>query len=133
MAKFNRVMVIDDDDIFNFIATKTIERNGYSDNVVTALNGQEGIEFLESAIDSADDSNLPDLILLDINMPILNGWSFLESFRSLRSQIKKKIRLAIVSTSVDPDDRLRASQFPEVNRFISKPLKTSDLDLLASA
>ncbi|MFC2188575.1 response regulator [Peijinzhouia sedimentorum] len=133
MEKLNSVLVIDDDDIFNFIATKIIERNGISDRVLTATNGEQGLSMLKDFANNGHLESVPDLILLDINMPVMNGWMFLEQFRKLKEVLGKDIKLAIVSTSVDPEDQEKAKKFPEIGMFISKPLKAEDLRLLTVA
>jgi CheY-like chemotaxis protein len=114
------ILIIDDDEINNFIAAKLIDKIPPRARVSTCLNGQEGINYITSRLNNQKD--LPDIIFLDINMPIMNGWEFLEEYAALTHQISKKIVINMLSSSVYNDDISKSKTYPTVNRFISKPL-----------
>lgn len=116
---------MDDDEIFTFLTKRTIEETNLVDQIKIFSNGQEAIEFLEKAADNVD--LLPEIILLDINMPILDGWGFLEEFISLKPSIGKKITIYVVSTSISPFDLERANNASEVSDYIIKPISKSGL------
>jgi CheY-like chemotaxis protein len=114
------ILIIDDDEINNFIAAKLIDKIPPKAKVSTCLNGQEGIDFIKSFINNEE--GIPDVVFLDINMPIMNGWEFLEEFETIKDQFKKKIVINMLSSSVYNDDISKSQTFSTVNRFISKPL-----------
>lgn len=78
MKKFETLYIVDDDDVYRFIAKKTIEQTGLVELIKTFSNGKEAIQFLESFIDSPE--LLPEIILLDLTMPVMDGWEFLENY-----------------------------------------------------
>jgi len=71
-----RILLIDDDRIYQFAARKTIEATGFAESIVVYSNGEDAINFLKS--NSANETSLPDVIFLDVNMPVMNGWEFLD-------------------------------------------------------
>lgn len=115
-----RVMVIDDDDINNFLCKKVIGIHDPSVAVDTFIHAKDALAYLQQHKDDLD--FLPDLIMLDINMPIINGWEFLEAYKELGLLEKKPMRVAILSSSVYQKDKEKANSYGEVVSFISKPL-----------
>jgi CheY-like chemotaxis protein len=113
------VLLVDDDSIANFLNTKTLERMGYANQIDTALNGQEALSLFNEYYQGT--RQLPDLILLDINMPIMDGFEFLEAFRKLRLPRIEEVRVVIVTTSSHPNDLLRAKALG-VKHYLTKPL-----------
>jgi CheY-like chemotaxis protein len=113
------ILIIDDDEINNFIAAKLIDKIPVKAKVTTCLNGQQGLDKVKSLLDSEE---FPDIIFLDINMPIMNGWEFLEDYDKLKNQINKQVIINMLSSSVYNDDINKAETYPSVNKFISKPL-----------
>ncbi len=115
------LLIIDDDEINNFIVTRIIAKiPNINAKVDTCLNGQAGIELLNSLKD--DVSSLPDIIFLDINMPVMNGWEFLNEYERMRKTLGKNIKIFMLSSSVYNDDINLAKNYTAVNSFISKPL-----------
>lgn len=121
-AKIN-LLVIDDDDINIFIIKKIVEKTGYQAQMVAKTNGQLAIDYLKELIDSQQ--IFPDLILIDINMPILNGWEFLEAYEKLGLQ--KDVDMYMLSSSVYENDIEKAKTYKTVKGFISKPLSIERL------
>lgn len=113
------MLVIDDDDINIFIIKKVIEKTGYEVDMISKSNGQLAIDYLSNIINNAE--IFPHIILVDINMPILNGWEFLEAYEKLNIQ-ERKVYLYMLSSSVYEYDIEKAKSFKSVNGFISKPL-----------
>lgn len=114
------ICLIDDDEINRFVMAKTIRVSGIEANVVTFANGRDAmIHFLEHA---SNPSMLPDLVFLDINMPLMNGWQFLEEFERLERLLTKDIAIYMVSSSVDDRDLQRSKSYKHVVDYIEKPL-----------
>lgn len=117
------VLIIDDDQILVYLVQHAFRSVLSNYKCSVAETGKAGIEFLRENPD-----NLPDLILLDINMPIMNGWDFLNEYRQLARE--KDIPIVILSSTVDPSDKEKADSYDEVKQFISKPFtveKAKDL------
>lgn len=125
------ILIIDDDEINNFIAAKLIGKIEPKATVSTCVNGLEGINFVKNKLNNQDE--FPDIIFLDINMPVMNGWEFLEEFELIKNDIKKKVSINMLSSSVYNDDISKAETFATVNKFISKPLTVDKIkDLYVS-
>lgn len=120
MKKIDTLCIVDDDDAFKFLTTMTIEDSDRVDNIMTFSNGQETIEFLESVKDRPE--KIPEIILLDLNMPVMDGWEFLNEYISMKPRIGKQITIYIVSSSIDPKDFQKAKLIQEVSDFIIKPI-----------
>lgn len=114
------ILIIDDDEINNFIAAKLIDKIPPKAKVSTCVNGQEGINFVKNKLNNQNE--FPDIIFLDINMPLMNGWEFLEEYEQIKNDIKKKVTINMLSSSVYNDDITKAETYTTVNKFISKPL-----------
>jgi CheY-like chemotaxis protein len=102
--------IIDDDEIYLFSVKKVIEINKLSDKVLDFKNGSEAIKFFTQHQDNHE--LLPDVIFLDINMPVMDGWQFIEEFRKIKPAIGKEITLYLVSSSVDKTDVDKAKRLP---------------------
>ena len=116
----SKVLVVDDDPIHQRIAQIMIDRHQIFDVCKCYTDGQTAMDYIKE--NTTDDEELPDVILLDLNMPNLDGWGFLDQFLALEDKIKKEIRIYIVSSSVDEKDIIRSKIYPSVRGFISKPL-----------
>jgi CheY-like chemotaxis protein len=125
--KETQILIIDDDEINNFIAGKLIRKVQENTVVNNCLNGLEGINYIKSKIDTDD---FPDIIFLDINMPVMNGWEFLDLYSELISEIKKEVTINMLSSSVYNEDIEKAKIYPAVSRFISKPLTIEKIQSL---
>jgi CheY-like chemotaxis protein len=119
-----RVLLVDDDQIFNFLSSKILQKIGIAGEVQTALNGRAALDLINSGYEESAAS--PDLILLDLNMPIMDGFGFLEAFKNLSIPNKDQIRVVVVSSSQDPRDIQRARDLG-VTRYLSKPLTEHSL------
>lgn len=117
------LLVIDDDDINIFIIKKIVEKTGYDINMVSKTNGQLAIDHLDDILEN--DAPFPHLILIDINMPVLNGWEFLEAYDKLN--ITQRVDMYMLSSSVYENDIEKAKTYKKVKGFISKPLSINRL------
>jgi two-component system, chemotaxis family, chemotaxis protein CheY len=114
------VALVDDDKIFQLTASKTIRALQLSDNILQFENGEEALKYL---VDNAGISeNLPDVIFLDINMPFVDGWMFLQDYAALKQNLSKEISIYMVSSSIDPRDIHRARSIPDVQEYVIKPV-----------
>lgn len=129
MTTLKTLTLVDDDDIFVFLTTKIIEQTNLVDLIKGFGNGLDAINFLKENKNNVD--ALPDIILLDLSMPIMNGWQFLEEYNKLNPTIGKKITIYICSSSISPDDITRAKTISEVSDYIIKPItKDKLIDLI---
>ncbi|WDF76334.1 response regulator [Mucilaginibacter sp. KACC 22773] len=125
MKKINTLCVIDDDDIYTFTIKRIIAKAEVAEKTIFFHNGRVAIDFICNCMEAI--ANLPDMILLDLNMPVLDGWQFLDEFIKLVPRLGKKILIYIVSSSIDEDDFKRAKEMELVSDFIVKPLNAIDL------
>ena len=122
------IFLVDDDHIYQFTAKKTLESMGLSGQVSTFSNGEAAIEFIRAHI--SEPAALPDIIFLDINMPVMDGWQFIEEFQKLNPA--KKISLYMVSSSVDESDMQRSKEYEVIDDYIIKPVGRSRFEQLLS-
>lgn len=123
--KLNCVLLIDDDKGTNFINQMIIKKAGITDNIQTVLNGKEAIDFITNKGRFEKVENVypqPMLTLLDINMPVMDGWEFLDAYGLIEEHQKGKIIIIMLTTSLNPDDRNRAREIDAVSGFKNKPL-----------
>jgi CheY-like chemotaxis protein len=130
MGKFKMGCIIDDDPISVFGIQKSMRDIDFCDNVVVYRNGQEALAGLTKMLEAG--KKLPSIILLDINMPIMDGWEFLEDFVKIPNSNTEEVTIFIISSSIDPRDFLRAKSFSVVNNYIVKPIFKKDLVKLLS-
>jgi len=123
MNKIDLTCIIDDDPIFIFAAKRILKVSNFCDNFTIFNDGMEAINQLRPIMESGD--NVPDIILLDINMPIMDGWQFLDEFIKIKPA--KQTTLYIVSSSIDPVDLEKAKDYELVTDYIIKPLSKTRL------
>jgi len=122
MEASRRILLIDDDPVTNMINTKLIMRE-FNFTVEAYTNGQETLAHLQELVTSSPEK-VPDLIFLDINMPVMDGWQFLDEFQKLPSSLQKKVKIFMLTSSIDLKDIVKAKAYESVKDFISKPLTT---------
>jgi len=120
MKKLNCILLIDDDEPTNFLHELIIREMGCTENIVTVQSGKKALEYLKSQRNGKYPQ--PDLIFLDINMPAMNGWEFLEEYKKLHHSQKGKVVVVMLTTSLNPDDEERANSCEEIDDFKIKPL-----------
>jgi len=122
LKKIKSILLVDDDPITNFINHNLIKRLSIAETIAVKHNGYEALQYIET---QSGPDKYPDLIFLDINMPVMNGFEFLETFQNTTLPEKEKIKIIILSSSISPKD-LKKIKFFNVE-LISKPLKSQDL------
>ena len=123
MKKIDIACIIDDDPIFVFGAKRMMELANFCNSFMVFKNGKEAINNLKPIMLKGDE--IPEIILLDINMPIMDGWQFLDEFIQIESH--KKITIYIVSSSIDPADIERAKEYESVTNYVIKPITAETL------
>ena len=124
MKKNNSICVIDDDEIYQFIVRKEIESINLTHKIIAFSNGEEALKFFQSI---ENFNNLPDIILLDVNMPIVDGWQFLVEYALIKQKLPKKILIYMVTSSVNDRDIKKAKLISEVSDYIIKPVAKEKL------
>lgn len=128
MKKISVISIIDDDPITVFGIKKMLNSLNLCDTITTYSNGKMAIEGIRQQV--SDGANVPDVIFLDINMPIMDGWQFLEEFITL--PIAKAVRINIVTSSIDPFDRQNWEAYKQKTHhtleFNHKPIRQKDIE-----
>jgi CheY-like chemotaxis protein len=123
VKKYKTVMLIDDNEIDNLINQKMIEAASITENIYTHTGAKSAIEFLRNMekMDVAD-KVLPDIIFLDIDMPLMDGFQFLDEFEKLSLIAKKKCKIVMLTSSINPQDFSRSKKYNNVKLYLNKPL-----------
>lgn len=131
-AKYGIAMLIDDNEIDNFINQKIIEATGFAEKILIYKSGVSALEYLKniSADSTLSKSMFPDYIFLDLNLPIIDGFQFMAEFDKLDPKITGKCKVAILTTSLNPADMEAARQNKYIVKLISKPLNEQMLSTL---
>ncbi len=120
----DKTMLIDDSDIDLFIQRRFLEVYNFSSELLMYKSAEEALSWLRLATIK----QAPDIIFLDLNMPEVDGFSFLKNFRDLPDPIKTKSKIVVLTSSNSAKDRTQAFTFKNVIQFITKPLKQTDIE-----
>jgi CheY-like chemotaxis protein len=123
-----RILLIDDDPIFVFLLKKMIVSAAANTEILHYGDGQQAFVHLQTI--AGDIERLPDVIFLDLSMPVMDGWEFLEEFAGIAPLIKKKPDLYIVSSSISPHEIERSRRYPGVADFLIKPVDPEKIALI---
>ena len=129
-SRLNWVLLIDDDDASNYLARMVLEESGYVRNIQIAESGMEALEYLKIAKKHNDVP--PDLIFLDINMPGMDGWKFIQEYKKLDKELRSKIIVVMLTTLDYRDHRMLAKTHDVISDFRTKPLTKEMLEDIMS-
>jgi CheY-like chemotaxis protein len=117
------VLIIEDDLVTMYLNKMVLKSASFCDNIVEATNGEEALSYFES-IEKGDIpmDNLTEVILLDLNMPVMDGWEFFETYVQKFPEFAKKTNIFILSSSINHEDQERAQKDPNIAAYLSKPL-----------
>ena len=126
--KYKTIMLIDDNEIDNLINQKIVEASNICENIFSHTGGKSAIEFLKNMekIASAIEA-LPEVIFLDIDMPLMDGFQFLEEFESLTDSTKAHCKIVMLTSSINPQDMNKSQKYNFVKKYINKPLTQDNL------
>lgn len=127
MSYYKIAWLIDDDELCNYLTAHILQSNNFCNEVQSFTNAEEALAELEIKVKEGE---FPDLIFLDLNMPVLDGWGFLQAYRNIPEEVKKTCALYILSSSVDEEDINKSKLHQDVRGFLSKPLKKVDLEMV---
>jgi len=128
MKPIDITCIIDDDPFYTEMLKRIIGIKRFSEQVLVFENGKEALDFFQNTIDEKDESKLPRLLLLDINMPEMDGWEFLDAFEAFKDKYQKEIIIYLVSSSINPKDIIRAKEIELVTDYFVKPISISQLE-----
>ena len=130
MKQIDIACIIDDDPIFVFGAQRLMKMSNFCKGFLIFHDGEQALNHLLPVLRGTVKSAIPDVILLDINMPILDGWQFLDGIITI--EVVKEITIFIVTSSIDPRDKEKAETYSNVKNFIVKPITQDKLNDLMS-
>lgn len=132
MSSLKSICIIDDDKIYTFGISKIIKNHLPGNHIMSFENGRKALESIKNNVQNGE--SIPDLILLDIDMPEMNGWDFLNEFESVRNKISKKIQIFVISSRINKRNQelYKVEWDNKVSDFIQKPVEIETLKTLLS-
>ena len=128
----DQILCVDDDPITLMLCKKVIIKASFSNEIITSQNGEEALHYFNT-LKYANTEQLikhPQLIFLDLNMPVMGGWEFLDHFNSEAFSEFKNIKIIVLSSTIDPEDLEKSKTYPMVIDFLSKPITLTMLEYL---
>ena len=124
--------IIDDDTIYVNLVKRIIEARKLCKNLLIFENGKEALTYFEAILSNMNVERIPQIIFLDLNMPVMDGWEFLEKFISIKNKLSKVITLYVVSSSINPLDIEKAKNITGVKDYLVKPVNIKELESIFS-
>ncbi len=127
--KFKTVMLVDDNEIDNLINQKMIEASNIAKHIFTHTGAKSAMEFLKNMerLEVAE-RVLPDVIFLDIDMPLMDGFQFLDEFEKLSDETRGKCKIVMLTSSINPQDMSKSKKYSYVKKYLNKPLSSDTLE-----
>jgi CheY-like chemotaxis protein len=129
----NKILCVDDDQITLMLCKKVIERATFANEIITLQNGEEAFNYfkdLSVEIANKIEVEYPKLVFLDLNMPVMDGWEFLDGYRENKFQETFSTNFIVLSSTIDPLDYNKSKTYPFVIDFIAKPITKEILETL---
>lgn len=124
-AKYKKIMIIDDNEVDNYIVKVLLKNNNIADEILEFDNGIKALEYLE--INKDNQNNLPEIILLDIYMPIIDGFQFMDMLKKIDSSFIDHCKICIISSSIDNNDILKSKLNNSIFTYVTKPISNEFL------
>ena len=124
------IMCIDDDPITLMLFKKVVQKASFAKEIINAINGQEAITLINTISNTSNQEKKPQLIFLDLNMPVMGGWEFIDLFNNSNYSNLNKTKIIILTSTIDPEDIKKSKSYPNVIDFLSKPITVEMLDYL---
>ena len=125
-----KLVFIDDDPIDHFLMKHILRGKNYFDTTTYTVYGSLVLDYMEEH--KSEPEKLPDMIFIDLNMPLFSGWDFLKRLEQMQHTIEKDIPVYVISSSLRPDDRATSSMYSFVQDFISKPVDSAEIERIVS-
>ncbi|MBA4849441.1 response regulator [Emticicia sp. BO119] len=122
-----KLLCVDDDKITLTLIKLVVEKASFAEEVITKMNGKEALDYYDSIDGSPVKERYPELIFLDLNMPVMGGWDFLDEFAKGFYKKFSQTKIVILSSSTDPEERARAKMYPMIIDYLTKPLTINAL------
>lgn len=131
MQKQTSVLLVDDDPTFNFITETLLKSLQLTKSIDCVKNGQEALNVIKDCSTTQNSEKCPDIIFLDLNMPVMNGFEFLQEYKERYSELKKNIQIYVLTSSINPKDREKIKEYP-IAGYLCKPLDKETLKNILS-
>ncbi len=125
MTKVSTFCIVDDDEIYQFTTSILLKRTNLVNKIIKFSNGLKAINFLKDEMGNQE--NIPDILFLDINMPVMDGWEFLEEYQLIKHMMPKEILIYMVSSSIDERDVLKAKSISTLSGYLVKPISGQNI------
>ncbi|UZO81790.1 response regulator [Aquimarina sp. ERC-38] len=126
--KIELACLIDDDNMYISLMKKIVEVRKLCKTLLVFKNGQEALQYFETLLKNFDEHQIPEIVFLDLNMPIMDGWEFLDKFTQIKNKFGKIITLYVVSSSINPVDVSKAKGINSVTDYLIKPISLKELE-----
>ena len=130
---FDKILFVDDDPITLMLCKKVIAKTSFANEIVTAQDGEEALKYfntLKYDNTKSTTDKIPQLIFLDLNMPVMGGWEFLDHFTSTDYDEFNSVNVIVLSSTINPEDLAKAKKYPIIIDFLSKPIDTCILKVI---
>lgn len=125
MKKIETFCIVDDDDIYQFTTSLLLKKTDLVNKIIVFSNGLKAINFLKDEMGTKE--NIPDVLFLDINMPVMDGWEFLEEYLLIKPMMPKTVVIYMVSSSVNEKDVLKAKSISALSGYLVKPISSQNI------
>lgn len=126
-----KLLCVDDDKITLTLIKLVVGKAAFAKEIITKTNGKEALDYYTELADKPISDAYPEVIFLDLNMPVMSGWDFLDEFLRSYYEKFKNTKIVILSSSADPEEKARASTYPMIIGYLSKPLTIKAINNLS--